>query len=88
MRRFLSNLLKENNEYSLTRVASVILILAFLLGSFYLMIKGTTWGNYDAFATFCGGGGAASQVVNKFINSRFNTPAGSWGPGPKKEIDK
>ena len=77
--RFFKNLLKENGQYSLTRIISAVLLLAFLAGSAYLILKGQTWGNYDSFAAYCGGGGAASQVVNKFINSKYNTPVGGAG---------
>lgn len=37
-----------------------------------------TWGNYETFATITGGGGAATQVANKLINSKFNTPLGTY----------
>jgi hypothetical protein len=72
------DLLKENGEYSLTRIIAAISFLAFLIGSFYLIWKGITWGNYSTFATFTGGGGMTTQVANKLINSKFNTPAGKW----------
>lgn len=70
----LSEILREGNEYSLTRILAVISFTAFLLGSFYLLFRGITWGNYETFAMFTGGGGAATQVINKFINGKYNTP--------------
>ena len=79
MKRIIKAILTENGEYSLTRIASVVLMLAFLIASFYLIIKGQTWGNYDSFATICGGGGIAGQTVNKFINSKYNTLQGALG---------
>lgn len=85
MRKVIKFLLQENGQYSLTRVISAVLLLAFLVASFYLILKGQTWGNYSDFAVFCGGGGTVSQVANKYINSRFNTPQGDIGkPVPKE----
>lgn len=81
-------ILKEGNEYSLTRIMAVISFTAFLLGSFYLLIRGITWGNYETFAIFTGGGGAATQIINKFINGKYNTPANELGkPVSKKESE-
>lgn len=44
------------------------------------MYRGLSWTGYDTFASLTGGGGAATQVVNKFINSRYNS---SPGESPK-----
>jgi hypothetical protein len=79
VKKLIKTILSENGTYSLTRIASAVLLLAFLIGSFWLIFHGQTWGNYDSFATICGGGGATSQVVNKFINSKYNTPQGGAG---------
>lgn len=73
------NILKENGVYSFTRILSAVGFVAFLIGSAYLIVKGTTWGNYETFATMTGGGSAATQIANKFINSKFNTPQGEAG---------
>mgnify|MGYP003591331078 FL=1 len=75
----LQKLLQEGNEYSLTRLLAVISFTAFLIGSFYLLLKGITWGNYETFATFTGGGGAITQIANKFINGKYNTPLNELG---------
>lgn len=72
----LKKLLYESGELSLTRSLAVVGFLAFLVGSFYLMYRGTSWGNYETFATMTGGGGLASQIANKFINSKYNSEAG------------
>ena len=58
----LLSVLKEDGQYSFTRLVSLTLIVVFLIASFYLILRGSTWGNYDSFATFCGGGGAATRV--------------------------
>lgn len=85
----ISNVLKESGEYSLTRLLSVVGFLAFLMGSFYLIIKGTSWSNYETFASLTGGGSAATQIANKLINSKFNTASGEVGkPLSKNEGDK
>lgn len=71
-------LLYENNELSLTRCITVIAWAAFLAVSFYLVYTAQVWGNYDTFAFLTGGGGATTQVVNKLINSKYNSVPGSY----------
>lgn len=75
--KLIKKLLYESGELSLTRSLAVAGFLAFLAGSFYLMWKGTSWGNYETFATMTGGGGLATQVANKFLNSKYNSPPGA-----------
>ena len=75
--KLIKKLLYESGELSLTRSLAVAGFLAFLAGSFYLMWKGTSWGNYETFATMTGGGGLATQVANKFLNSKYNSPPGT-----------
>ena len=74
--KIIKSLLYENGQLSLTRSLAVAGFLVFCAGSFYLMWKGLTWGNYETFATASGGGGLASQIANKFINSRYNSEPG------------
>lgn len=75
----LLNMLKEGGSYSLTRIAAFIGYSAFLIASAYLIYKGQTWGNYETFATMTGGGGMVTQIANKFINGKYNTPLGEAG---------
>lgn len=75
---YLKMLLYENGELSLTRVITVIAWAAFLGVSFYLVWTSQAWANYDTFAFMTGGGGATTQVVNKFINSKYNSAPGSY----------
>lgn len=75
---YLKMLLYENGELSLTRVITVIAWAAFLGVSFYLVWTAQAWANYDTFAFMTGGGGATTQVVNKFINSKYNSAPGSY----------
>lgn len=75
---YLKMLLYENGELSLTRVITVIAWAAFLVVSFYLVWTAQAWANYDTFAFMTGGGGATTQVVNKFINSKYNSAPGSY----------
>lgn len=79
------NTLKENGEYSLTRILSVVGFVAFLCGSAYLIYKGMSWGNYETFATMTGGGSAATQIANKLINSKYNTAQGESGKPISKD---
>lgn len=76
--KYIKMLLYENDTLSLTRVLAVIGWLAFLLVSFYLVWHGTGWQNYETFASLTGGGGAATQIANKFINSKYNSAPGSY----------
>ena len=69
--QFLRGLMYEPGGPSLTRSLSVIFAVAFLLGSFYLLLKGQHWDHYPDFAYITGGGGVGGQVFNKFINSKY-----------------
>jgi hypothetical protein len=81
--KYVRMLLYENGELSLTRVITVIAWAAFLAVSFYLVYTAQSWGNYDTFAFLTGGGGATTQVVNKFINSKYNSALGSYQQRPE-----
>lgn len=74
MARFAIGLFYENDAPSLTRLISAIAFFAFLIGSGYLMIKGQRWDHYETFAMLTGGGGAATQIANKVLNSVYNSP--------------
>lgn len=76
--KYIKMLLYENNELSLTRCITVIAWAAFLAVSFYLVYTAQSWGNYDTFAFLTGGGGATTQVVNKLINSKYNSIPGGY----------
>lgn len=76
--KYLKMLLYENNELSLTRCITVVAWVAFLAVSFYLVYTAQSWGNYDTFAFLTGGGGATTQVVNKLINSKYNSIPGGY----------
>lgn len=78
MMKYLKMLLYENNELSLTRCITVIAWAAFLAVSFYLVYTAQAWANYDTFAFLTGGGGATTQVVNKLINSKYNSIPGGY----------
>ena len=73
------DLLKENGVYSLTRVLAAAGFAAFIVVSFYLAYTGKAFQYYDTFASLTGGGGAATQIANKLINSKFNTPPNEAG---------
>ena len=81
---FWEAMINENGVPSLTRAISIIAFIAFLVASFYLMIQGQKWEHYDTFAYITGGGGTGAQVVNKFINSKYNNR--NSGKGDKDVI--
>ena len=74
------DLFYENDSLSFTRVIAATGYLAFLIGSFYLMISGINWESYGIFASYAGGGSAALQFGNKLINSKYNSAMGSYEP--------
>lgn len=70
--------LNEGGVLSLTRLLPVLGYITFLLVSIYLAMTGKTWGNYGEFS-LATGGAILVQLGNKFINSKYNTPAGEIG---------
>ena len=68
----------ENNSVSLTRVISAFSYLLFAFVSIWLMATGMSWSHYDIFASYTGAGGAALQLANKFVNSKYNSASGSY----------
>lgn len=75
---FCKGLFYEDGTPSLTRTLAVLYFILFAAVSIYLVIKATPWQYYDTFAALAGGGGVASQVGNKFINSKYNSGAGTF----------
>jgi len=71
----------EDNMFSLTRLIAFLGYLTFMIGSFYLLLNNIDWGGYPVFATYTGAVGAAVQTTNKYINSKYNSPVGSYGFG-------
>lgn len=69
---FLTAMTYENGIPSLTRFFSIISFIAFLAASFYLMWNNQQWGHYDTFAFITGGGGATTQIFNKYFNSKYS----------------
>lgn len=78
----MSEMLKENGVYSLTRVLPTLGYLVFIVVSIVLALLGKSWGNYGEFA-MATGGAVIVQLGNKFINSKYNTPMGSAGKAMK-----
>lgn len=70
--------LYENGGLSLTRLLSVTSWFLFAAVSVYMVAYGITWSHYETFALLTGGGGAATQVANKFVNGKYNTAPGSY----------
>lgn len=71
-------MLKENNQLSLTRVLPTIGYATFILVSLFLAVTGKEWANYGEFA-LATGGAVIVQLGNKWVNSRYNTPMGEAG---------
>lgn len=74
----MSDMFCENNTVSLTRVISAFSYLLFAFVSIWLMATGMSWSHYDIFASYTGAGGAALQLANKFVNSKYNSARGSY----------
>ncbi len=74
----ITEMLRENGVLSLTRVLPTIGYMTFIFVSVGLAAFGKTWGNYGEFA-MATGGAVIVQLGNKWINSRYNTPAGFPG---------
>ena len=72
------DLLYEDDMMSLTRLLSFVGYLAFIVASAYLMLKNIHWPDYGTFAGYTGGGAAALQFGNKFVNSKFNSIPGGY----------
>ena len=72
-------MLKEYDQVSLTRLLSIFLVLFYVGVTLYLVLTGRTWGNYDTFTVFTIGLGTGNQLVNKYINSKYNTICGQPG---------
>lgn len=80
IKNFFEGLLFENDEVSLTRMIALMGYILFAGVSIYLIATHTNWDNYATFASYTGGGGAAVQLVNKAINSKWNSKPGSYNP--------
>lgn len=76
LKNIIKNLLTENDRASLTRFIAITAWMAFLIVSGYLVVTGKEWAQYETFATFTAGGGAITQVCNKFLNKKYNLDKG------------
>lgn len=70
--------LYENDSLSLTRLLAVGGWFLFAGVSVYMVVNNIEWNDYATFAMFSGGGGAATQVANKLMNSKYNSAPGSY----------
>ena len=87
IKKLLREMFFENDELSLTRVISFGGYFLFAIGSLYLLYRNLDWGGYNTFASYTGGGGAALQFGNKFINSKYNSERGSYEQVGAKTTD-
>lgn len=75
---FAKGLFYEDGTPSLTRVLAMLYFILFAAVSIYLVVCPIQWNYYEIFASIAGGGGVATQVGNKFINSKYNSASGSY----------
>ncbi len=73
MKNYLKGILYESGESSLTRLIAITSWAAFLGVSFYLSARGIAWQHYESFAMLTAGGGALTQLTNKFLNKKYDT---------------
>lgn len=73
------DMLKEGGILSLTRFFAATNYLGFWMVTAWLIITHSTWGHYDTFAVLTLGGGGATQLYNKWVNSKYNTAPGQIG---------
>ena len=78
IKKMLAELFYENNKLSMTLLLAFMGYLVFVVGSLYLLVKNIDWAGYTIFASYTGGGAAALQFGNKFINSRYNSIVGGY----------
>ena len=76
IRVWLQMMLYENNKLSLTNFIIFVSFAAFIFVSIYLLIMQIQFEYYSEFSTLTAGGGMATKLGNKFINSNFNSPRG------------
>lgn len=78
--KLFKDLFYEDGSLSLTRFIAFGGYLLFAIGSIYLLVHNINWSGYSTFAGYTGGGGAALQFGNKFINSKYNSVDGGYEP--------
>ena len=78
MTKLFRMMLFENGQLSYTRVISFSLLLLLIGVTLYLVTTGHNWQHYETLASLTGGGSAATQIANKFINSKYNSEVGSY----------
>jgi hypothetical protein len=78
MTKLFRMMLFENEQLSYTRVISFSLLLLLIGVTLYLVATGHNWQHYETLASLTGGGSAATQIANKFINSKYNSEVGSY----------
>lgn len=76
MKNIIKNLLNENDKLSLTRFIAITAWISFLVVSFYLVVSGREWSQYETFATFTAGGGAILRITDKYIGKKYNSEKG------------
>lgn len=78
MKHIFQMLLYENGGLSLTRVIALTFVLLFVFVTVFLVYFDMTWGHFETLAAMATGGGPATQIANKFINSKYNSELGTY----------
>lgn len=73
IKTILTQILKENNQYSFTRCMPFAGYILFAIVSIYLVYKNASWVHYETFAAITGGGSLATQLTNKAIVTKYNS---------------
>lgn len=73
---WLRMMLYEKDKLSLTNFMIFVSFMSFIFVSLYLMIMQIQFIYYSEFSALTAGGGMATKLGNKFVNSKFNSPAG------------
>ena len=68
----------ENDQLSLTRLLALGGWILFAVVSVYMVVNQIEWNDYSTFGMLSGGGGAATQVANKLMNSKYNSAPGTY----------
>jgi len=81
---FLKGLLYEGDSPCIPHILALVGYVAFLVGSGWLLYHSAQWIHYETFAGLTAGGGTASVVTNKFINSKYNSAQGQMPNGSQQ----
>ena len=71
------NLISENGNINAIRFIAIVGYLAFIVLSGYLCVTEKQFVYYSEFAALTAGSGTIAALVNRYVNSRLNSPPGA-----------